>query len=182
MTSNKHPTSPGWWWVKDRRGRIMAVEIAMHEGELCMLTSTMYPWPISATDDEWLGPVLSHEEGQRLQEENRILRGTIDAQDEREQRAGVACGVPYELSTCDWPDAVADEVLALRQRIADLESQQAQWDGPVQSRVEAYKRHVMGIVDHVHGQEGIASDYYGDGWKDACDEIRMNLEAKAGEA
>jgi hypothetical protein len=104
MTSNSNPkpqpTAPGWWWVKDRRGRIMAVEIAMHEGELCMLTSTMYPWPVSATNDEWLGPALSH-----------------------------------------------DEVQQLRQRIADLEAQQAQWDGPVQSRAEAYKRHVMGVID-----------------------------------
>jgi hypothetical protein len=42
------------------------------------------------------------------------LRGAMQAQDERELRAAAACGVPYEQHGCDWPDAVADAVLALR--------------------------------------------------------------------
>jgi hypothetical protein len=138
MTSNltkPQPTAPGWWWGRDRRGRIVAVEIAMHEGEFCMLTSTMYPWPISATDDEWLGPVLSREEVQQL-----------------------------------------------RQRIADLEAQQAQWDGPVHSRVEEYKRHVMGAIDEVNAlHPSDCASFFAHGHVAACEAIRNKInEAKAG--
>ena len=50
-----------------------------------------------------------------------LLKGAMAAQDERERLAGEKCGVPYELSTCDWPDAVADEVLGLRQELARLQ-------------------------------------------------------------
>ncbi len=56
-----------------------------------------------------------------------LLRGAMEAQDERERAAGEKCGVDYNLSGCDWPDSVAEEVLSLRsklqaaeQRIAEL--------------------------------------------------------------
>ena len=45
----------------------------------------------------------------------------------------------------------------------------------------AEQARVMGVIDHVQSQQEPHSEY-GDGWKDACDEIRMNIEAKAGEA
>lgn len=52
-----------------------------------------------------------------------LTRGAMAAQDEREQQAGERCGVSYVLHNCDWPEAVADEVLALRARIAELGEQ-----------------------------------------------------------
>ena len=52
---------------------------------------------------------------ERLQQEITHLRGALSAQEERERQAGARCGVPYELSGCDWPDAVAERVLVLQQ-------------------------------------------------------------------
>lgn len=49
----------------------------------------------------------------------RRVRRLLAAQDEREKAAGAKCSVPYEQHGCDWPDAVADEVLALRARVAE---------------------------------------------------------------
>ena len=43
-----------------------------------------------------------------------MASGTIHAQDERERRAGERCEITYERHGCDWPDAMADEVLRLR--------------------------------------------------------------------
>lgn len=43
-----------------------------------------------------------------------MASGTIHAQDERERRAGERCGITYEQHGCDWPDAMAEEVLRLR--------------------------------------------------------------------
>jgi hypothetical protein len=48
------------------------------------------------------------------------LGGAMAAQDEREAKAGEACGVPYHLGGCDWPDTVADEVLGLRAEVERL--------------------------------------------------------------
>jgi hypothetical protein len=45
----------------------------------------------------------------------------------------------------------------------------------------AEQARVMGVIDHVQSQQEPNSEY-GEGWKDACDEIRMNIESKAGEA
>jgi hypothetical protein len=45
--------------------------------------------------------------------EARLLRGALYAQDERERQAGDKCGVSWQESGCDWPDAVAEKVLAL---------------------------------------------------------------------
>ena len=53
------------------------------------------------------------------------LRGAIAAQDDRARQAGEACGVPYELHGCGWPDAVAEEVQVLRADIASLKRQLA---------------------------------------------------------
>ena len=39
--------------------------------------------------------------------------GSMAAQDEREKVAGEMCGVMYHLHGCDWPDAVAERVVAL---------------------------------------------------------------------
>ncbi len=46
------------------------------------------------------------------------LLGALRAQDERERLAGVKCGIPWEEHGCDWPDAVADEILRLKNLIA----------------------------------------------------------------
>lgn len=45
-----------------------------------------------------------------------MASGTIHAQDDRdrERRAGERCGITYEWHGCDWPDAMAEEVLRLR--------------------------------------------------------------------
>lgn len=47
------------------------------------------------------------------QQAHAETRGAMSAQDEREKQAAEKCGVPYELSGCDWPDAVADAVIEL---------------------------------------------------------------------
>lgn len=50
------------------------------------------------------------------------LRGAMAAQDQREAKAGERCGVsPIEYG-CDWPDAVADEVLSLRAQLRQAEA------------------------------------------------------------
>ena len=56
-----------------------------------------------------------------IDEATAQLKGTIAAQDERERLAGDRCGIHYEQYGCDWPECVADEVLKLRSRIAELE-------------------------------------------------------------
>lgn len=65
-------------------------------------------------------------ENARLNKEADLLYGAIKAQDEREHAAGERCGVPYELSGCDWPDAVAEAVLARDRKIAELEAELAE--------------------------------------------------------
>lgn len=59
-------------------------------------------------------------EQQRL--EIRLQRGAMDAQDERERMAGVACGLPYEEHGCDWPDAASDKILWLRSEVDRLKA------------------------------------------------------------
>lgn len=61
----------------------------------------------------------------RLLDEIANLRGAMTAQDDRESKAGEACGVPYELHGCDWPDAVAEAVQVLRAENASLKRQVA---------------------------------------------------------
>ena len=50
-----------------------------------------------------------------------LLEGAMAAQDEREKQAGELCGVSYLENGCDWPEAVAETVLALRRQVAVLE-------------------------------------------------------------
>jgi hypothetical protein len=61
----------------------------------------------------------------RLCDTIRLLRGALEAQTSREREAGVSCQVPYEQHGCDWPDGVAEVVIGLRARIAELESENA---------------------------------------------------------
>lgn len=41
-------------------------------------------------------------------------KGALAAQDERERKAGIKCGLPYEEYGCDWPDATADLIVSLQ--------------------------------------------------------------------
>lgn len=56
------------------------------------------------------------------QEQIRLLKQTLDAQDEREKEAGKRCGVPWEEWGCDWPDRMADVVIDLRNKIDELKN------------------------------------------------------------
>jgi hypothetical protein len=58
-------------------------------------------------------------------EDVALLRGTIDAQDERERLAGERCGVSYSENGCDWADAVADRVIFLINRVDILQKKLA---------------------------------------------------------
>lgn len=65
-------------------------------------------WVDRATLDAW-----------KKERDDLVVRGDLwreatDAQDERERLAGEACGVPWNMHGCDWPDAVAEEVKVLR--------------------------------------------------------------------
>ncbi len=60
---------------------------------------------------------------QELIAELAATRGALSAQDRREQAAGARCSVHYELHGCDWPDAVADVVVTLRKRFAEVEKE-----------------------------------------------------------
>jgi hypothetical protein len=55
-----------------------------------------------------------------LRQQVAMLTGALAAQDEREGQAGELCGVSREVHGCDWPDAVAEAVLGLKQRVATL--------------------------------------------------------------
>ena len=46
-----------------------------------------------------------------------LQHGASLAQDSREREAGVKCSVIYEESSCDRPDAVAEEILILREEL-----------------------------------------------------------------
>lgn len=66
-----------------------------------------------------------HKEIAALQDEVRLLRGALRAQDDRERQAGKLCDVPYEESGCDWPFTVAEELVLVRQQLADREQRDA---------------------------------------------------------
>ena len=51
--------------------------------------------------------------------------------------------MPYEKHGCDWPDWVADEVLRLRARIAEMEGL-----GPL---IEQYSMGCVGMDNYDHG-------------------------------
>lgn len=61
-------------------------------------------------------------ERNQLRQQVTELKGAMAAQDEREQQAGVLCGISWVEHGCDWPDAIADHVLALRARIVAAET------------------------------------------------------------
>jgi hypothetical protein len=74
-------------------------------------------------------------------------KGAISAQDEREANAGVKCGVAYELSGCDWPDAVADEVLRLKADLAALREVEPE------VRMQLWLTHGCGLAS-LYGDDG----------------------------
>jgi polyhydroxyalkanoate synthesis regulator phasin len=185
---NKQPTAPGWWWAKVY-GKECIVEVFNYHGDLAVFfTGNEVDTCIDDPTIEWLATVISHEEGKRLQDEVAELR---------KERDGIrAEGIRYrdELKryteavwereqTRNDPIVIPADVNDLQRRIADLEAQQAQWDGPVQSRVEAYKRHVMGAIDEVDGKKFIgASTEYKLAWLDACNEIRNKINESTKES
>ena len=61
------------------------------------------------------------DEVEALRRKLELARGAIAAQDEREKMAGEACGVSWIEHGCDWPGRVAETVLTLRRRVAELE-------------------------------------------------------------
>lgn len=71
-----------------------------------------------ATLEKNLADAQSDIAGEIAERERQVatLQGAMAAQDEREQRAGERCGIERGVTGCDWPDAVAEEVLVLRQR------------------------------------------------------------------
>lgn len=62
-------------------------------------------------------PLLA--EIERLTAESILLKGAMNAQDERERNAGALCGIPWEEHGCDWPDAVAERVVWLRRKVEE---------------------------------------------------------------
>jgi hypothetical protein len=70
------------------------------------------------SEDEADALIASAYEAEFLRAELTLARGAMTAQDGRERAAGERCGVRYELWDCDWPDAVADVVLELREDLA----------------------------------------------------------------
>jgi len=52
-----------------------------------------------------------------LKKERNEPRGAMVAQDMREMAAGEKCGIPYHKHGCDWPDVVAEELLATRREL-----------------------------------------------------------------
>lgn len=58
---------------------------------------------------------------QDLKQELALVKGAMNAQDERERAAGQLCGIPYEEHGCDWPDAVADALNVERKKRLEAE-------------------------------------------------------------
>jgi len=54
-----------------------------------------------------------------MRRERDELKGAMRAQDERERIAATRLGM---IHTCDWPDAVADELEAARAKVASLQA------------------------------------------------------------
>lgn len=83
----------------------------------------------------------------RLRGDNVLLRGAMDAQDERERKAGEVCGVSFAEHGCDWPEWVAEEVVSLRIEIARLRRSAAERCRRPQSGDSDYRKCI------VHGCE-----------------------------
>jgi hypothetical protein len=71
----------------------------------------------------------SQNEAQEMREQRDLSRGAGKAQDEREMDAGKKCGIPWIQHGCDWPDAVADEVLSLRSQLAAAQEEAREEEG-----------------------------------------------------
>lgn len=80
-------------------------------------------------------------EREQLKKDLELARGAMRAQDERERVAGDKCGVSALENGCDWPDAVADEVIQLKK---DLEIARAE-------RNAAYLRGKRETLDQING-------------------------------
>lgn len=52
-----------------------------------------------------------------LEENLRLVRGAMAAQDAREKKAGEVCGVSYDEYGCDWPDAAAERIINLKKEL-----------------------------------------------------------------
>lgn len=70
------------------------------------------------TSSAWMLRVLAQLE--RTQAERDLFKGAMQAQDERERKAGELCGVDHGQWGCDWPAAVADVVVHLRSLIKQI--------------------------------------------------------------
>ena len=98
----------------------------------------------------WLADlaVLMEALAQAAQEATAFVRGAMAAQDERERQAGEKCGVNAALWDCDWPEAVAEEVLVLR---GQLQAAQPVWskDQPTVPGWYWWKRGARTSIVHV---------------------------------
>ena len=59
------------------------------------------------------GKINIFDEMARLERERDEAHGALVAQDRRMIAAGHICGVPFEVFGCDWPDRVAEELIAV---------------------------------------------------------------------
>jgi len=72
-------------------------------------------YPYSGYDDaQW-----EEDEIKLLKEENKLLKGAMNADDERLRKAGERVGI---IAGCDNPDSFADKILGLRAKVAELEA------------------------------------------------------------
>jgi hypothetical protein len=89
MTSNsnpnKQPTSPGWWWIDipGYYGHECVSVMETEHGLRAFIGPGAEGYRLSDIaanfgKHTWLGPVLSHDEGQRLQDEVAELREERD--------------------------------------------------------------------------------------------------------
>jgi len=83
-----------------------------------MLISVAISGRVMLSEREFTALLAEADAAESLRKELRLARGAMDAQDDRERAAGEKCGVSWAEAGCDWPDAVADKVLALRERWA----------------------------------------------------------------
>jgi hypothetical protein len=67
INPNKQPTAPGWWWGRNAWGEVNAILVWIEDGVIYDNRDPFKPETITDSECiEWLGPVLSHEEGQQL--------------------------------------------------------------------------------------------------------------------